>query len=79
MLEGFNEDYVIMEDYELLDRMEKEGVSFKVIQKSIKVSSRKYDSNPYWKVQLVNLKAMRMYRRGVAPKKIKAFYSEALN
>lgn len=78
-LEGFDESHVIMEDYDLLDRIEKEGVSFKVIPKNIKVSARKYLNNSYLKVQLTNLKAMRMYRRGVATSEIKVYYHATLN
>ena len=78
-LSGFNEQYVIMEDYEFLDRMKSANVSFKVIPKSIRVSARKYEKNSYLKVQLANLKAMRMYRNGIEPQGIKDFYQQALD
>lgn len=76
---GFDERYVIMEDYDLLDRLEHKGMSFKVIPKSVKVSARKYLSNSYLKVQMTNLKAMKMYKRGVSPHAIKNFYAQALD
>ncbi len=76
---GFDERYVIMEDYEILDRLKKHQVPFKVIPKSVKVSSRKYDENSYLKVQLTNLKAMRMYKRGEDPKLIREYYCNAIN
>ncbi len=78
-LKGFNEDYVIMEDYELMDRLDVEKVPFTIIPKSVKVSARKYLKNPYFKVQLANFKAMKMYRRGVAPAQIKKYYTHVLN
>ncbi|GAB4245654.1 MAG: TIGR04283 family arsenosugar biosynthesis glycosyltransferase [Ekhidna sp.] len=75
---GFHEDYVIMEDYDMLDRIFKQA-SFKVLPKSVGVSSRKYRNNGYLKVQLANLKAMRMYKKGKAPVDIKNYYRKALN
>lgn len=77
-LGGFNEDYVIMEDYELLDRITP-AYLFKVMPKSVGVSPRKYDKNGYLKVQLANLKAMTMYRKGLNPNLIKQYYQQALS
>lgn len=77
-LGGYNEDFAIMEDYELLDKLLEEK-SFKVIQKNIRVSARKYRANSYLKVQLVNLRAMKMYRRGEPTQKIKDYYLKALS
>ena len=74
---GYNETYVIMEDYELLDKITDD--SFKVIKKDIGVSARKYRKNTYLKVQLANLKAMKMYRRGEDPAAIRAYYQAALD
>lgn len=76
---GFDERFVIMEDYNILDRLAKQNISFKVIPKSIKVSSRKYDENTYLKVQWINFKAMKMYKRGDDPEKIRDYYCQALN
>ncbi len=76
---GFDGRYVIMEDYDLLDRLEEENISFKVLSKSVKVSARKYEANSYLKVQLANLRAMKMYKRGDSPEEIKKFYTRALN
>ena len=76
---GFDERFVIMEDYDILDRLANQNISFKVIPKSVKVSARKYNENSYLKVQMVNLKAMKMYKRGVNPKQIKNYYCQALN
>ncbi|MEP1032327.1 TIGR04283 family arsenosugar biosynthesis glycosyltransferase [Ekhidna sp.] len=78
-INGFDERFVIMEDYDLLDRIESHGISFEVIPKSIKVSARKYELNSYLKVQLANLKAMKMYKKGINPAEIKKFYSSTLN
>jgi rSAM/selenodomain-associated transferase 2 len=72
---GFNEQFVIMEDYELLDRLQE---PLKIIPKSLKVSARKYEKNSYMKVQLTNMKAMKMYRKGVEPASIREFYLSSL-
>lgn len=61
----FREDYKIMEDYEILQRV-KGKYKFKIIPKEVIVSSRKYKLNGYFKVQLANLKVMRMFLNGKA-------------
>ena len=78
-VKGFDDRYVIMEDYDLLDRLDEHNVSFKVIPKDIRVSARKYQTNSYLKVQLANFRAMKMYKRGDSPERIKEFYTKALN
>lgn len=78
-INGFDERFVIMEDYDLLDRIEQKNIAFQIIPKSVKVSARKYEENSYLKVQLANLKAMKMYKKGVSPISIKKFYTTALN
>lgn len=76
-LGGYDERCVIMEDYELLDKLLSEKV-FTVIKKDIRVSARKYKANSYMKVQIANLKAMKMYKRGEPTQKIKEYYLKAL-
>lgn len=76
-LEGFNERFVIMEDYDIIERIKK-NESFTVLKKSVTVSSRKYLKNSYLKVQLANFNAMKMYRKGMDPNKIKAYYERNL-
>lgn len=73
---GFNEEFVIMEDYDLLDRLEE---PLYIIPKSVKVSPRKYEKNSYVKVQLTNMKAMKMYKRGEKPEVIKEYYLKELD
>ena len=77
-LEGFDESYVIMEDYEILDRLDAMNTSFKIIPKSVRVSARKYFKNSYLKVQRANFNAMKMYRSGSSPEQIKKVYNDAL-
>jgi len=72
-LNGFDESYVIMEDFDLIKRSRKVE-KFKIINKSVFVSDRKYKDNTYLKVQLVNLYAFLMFYFGSSPKKIKEMY-----
>ena len=62
-LGGFREDFLIMEDYEIILRA-KEKYRFKIIPKNVIVSARKYQTNSYLTVQLANLKVMRMFLQG---------------
>jgi rSAM/selenodomain-associated transferase 2 len=77
-LGGFDERYSIMEDYDILIRLRK-GHSFKIIQKDILVSARKYESNSWLRVQLANLLAFVMFRFKISPDKIKRAYKKMLN
>lgn len=76
-LNGFDEHFTIMEEYDLLQRASVRHV-FKLIPKSVIVSARKYDHNTYLQVNLANLKAMRMFKRGKDPEEIKQFYFNAI-
>jgi len=75
---GYDESCVIMEEYDFMDRI-RQAHSFKIIPKNILISARKYEKNSYFKVQIANLVAMRMYQRGVAKKDIALKYKSMLN
>lgn len=62
-LNGFRSDYIVMEDYDIVERAEAR-FPFRIIPKSIVVSARKYRRNNYFRVQYANLIVFRMYRRG---------------
>lgn len=70
---GFNEDFCIMEDFEIVRRL-KPKYGFHVIQKDVQVSARKYQANNYWKVNLANYKAFRMFENKINPAIIKEAY-----
>lgn len=74
----YKEDMRIMEDYEFLARIWKAG-RFKLIQKDTIVSARKYDTNSWLRVQLANLKVVRMWRRGASQDEMIDAYRTALN
>ncbi len=74
----YKEDMLIMEDYDFLARIWSVG-SFKLIPKDTIVSARKYDTNSWLRVQLANLKVVRMYRRGASQQAMIDAYRKALN
>jgi len=76
-INGFREDYLIMEDYEILERTEGK-YAFKIIKKNAKVSARKYEKNTYFRVQLANLKIFSMYRKGASQQEMADTYKKLL-
>ncbi len=75
---SFNASMLIMEDYDFLERIWNAG-KFKLIPKATLVSSRKYDENSWLKVQLANLKMVKMYRKGASQEDMIATYKKLLN
>ncbi len=64
-LGGFREDYMIMEDYDLIQKIQSEAM-FRIIPKNATVSARKYDNNSYFRVNFVNLVVFLMYLAGLS-------------
>lgn len=77
-LNGFDERFVIMEDYDIIKRIQQKG-NFRIIPKCITVSSRKYDTNSWFTVQLANFTAFMMYFLKRSPEQIASFYKKMLN
>lgn len=77
-LGGFREDFNIMEDYDLIQKIQKNS-SFKIMQKDAIVSSRKYDENGYFRVQIANLTVFMMYFAGASQDKMVRTYKNMLN
>lgn len=63
-LGGFREDFMIMEEYDLIQKIQREA-AFKIIPKDVIVSARKYDKNRYLQVNFANLVVFMMYFAGV--------------
>lgn len=74
----FNERFVIMEDYDLIQRIQRK-FKFKIIPKDILVSDRKYHNNSWLRVQLANLTIFVMYLLGVSPNKMARSYKKLLD
>lgn len=76
-LNGFDEKYVIMEDFDFVKRAIKKA-RFKKIPKSTLISTRKYNNNSFLRVSVANFIVFSMYRLGVAPRVLKSTYKKLL-
>lgn len=74
---GYKDEMVIMEDYDYIARLWKQGI-FKLIPKATIISARKYEENSWLTVQLANLKVVRMYKKGASQVAMIAKYKELL-
>lgn len=77
-LNGFDEKYVIMEEYDLLRRASSLDYKYHLMNGEVLVSDRKYDRNSWWRVNWANTVAMFMFKMQVDPAKIKKTYSKIL-
>jgi len=75
---GYNDDQVIMEEYELMNRARKTA-RFRIIPKNVVVSARKYEKNSYLRVMFANSTVFMMYRFGASPRKLQRTYHKLLN
>ena len=75
---GFKEDMRIMEEFEFCQRARQVG-KYKIIQKSVLVSARKYDTNSWLRVQLANSKVVRMYKKGASQQDMLDTYKRMLS
>lgn len=76
-LQGYREDYQIMEDFEFILRVRK-VYPFKIIPKDMLVSARKYDENSYLRVQIANLIVFNMFRLGYSQDAMVRMYRRLL-
>ncbi len=77
-LGGFDEHYVIMEDFDIIRRIRRVA-RFAIIPKDVLVSARKYETNSWLRVQLANLTAFSMFFLRMAPTRIARTYKAMLN
>ncbi len=75
---GYDEKYVMMEEYDLLRKMNKLG-KFCLMEGSVKVSARKYDKNSYFRVLFSNILVFSLFKMNVSPVKLKKIYNTLLN
>lgn len=79
LLGGYREEFVIMEEYDLLRRAKGQDFRFKILPGDILVSARKYEGNSYLKVQFANLVVFNMFRLGYEPKRILKTYRRLID
>jgi rSAM/selenodomain-associated transferase 2 len=77
-LGGFDERYVIMEDFEIIRRIRRIA-RFWIVPKDVHVSARKYDANSWLRVQLANLTAFSLFFLKVSPTRIARTYKAMLS
>lgn len=75
--DGYREDYMIMEEYEFMQRVRKKH-RFKIMPGATLISARKYEENSYFRVQLANLIVFNMYRLGFSQQRLAQTYCRLL-
>lgn len=77
-LGGFNDNQVLMEDFEFFSRMKKAKIPYRIVQNDLVVSARKYQNNSYLRVNLSNLALLVLFRLGCQPKKLHRLHENLL-
>ncbi|MHB0755651.1 TIGR04283 family arsenosugar biosynthesis glycosyltransferase [Polaribacter sp. M15] len=77
-LKGYNENFCIMEDFEMMDRIRKQKIPFAIIPSKATVSARKYETNSWLKVNVINGYVFLKYKLGVHPIKLRKTYKTLL-
>lgn len=74
----FNEEQVLMEDFEFFSRMKKQNVPYTIIKNDLVVSARKYESNSYLRVNLSNLLLVLLFKLGYPSDKLKSLHNKLI-
>lgn len=77
-LGGFDENQVLMEDFEFFKRMKTKKISYQIVKNDLIVSSRKYSNNSYLRVNLTNFLLVLLFKSGYKPKKLKRLHNRLL-
>jgi rSAM/selenodomain-associated transferase 2 len=67
-LGGFNEEMMLMEEYEFCTRARARG-KYKIMTGAALISARKFEKNTWLRVQMANYKVVQLYKKG-APSQI---------
>ncbi|MBA3664676.1 MAG: TIGR04283 family arsenosugar biosynthesis glycosyltransferase [Bacteroidetes bacterium] len=76
-MKGFNENYMIMEDFEFARRIKKK-CALTILPGEVTVSARKYETNSYLKVNASNILMFTLFSFGVSPNKLSKIYKRLL-
>ena len=77
-LGSFNEEQVLMEDFEFFQRMKKQKVPYTIIKNDLVVSARKYECNSYLRVNLSNLLLVLLFKLGYPGDKLKTLHNKLI-
>ncbi len=76
---GYDERFVIMEEYDFLRRAKKQGLGFYIMPANGIVSARKYQGRSWLRVQLANLIVFNAWQWNLAqPEQLKVLYRKIL-
>ncbi len=74
----FNQDLLLMEDFDFFKRMKREQVSYTIVKSNLVVSARKYESNSYLRVNLSNLLLVILFKLGYPSTKLKSIHDRLI-
>lgn len=77
-LDGYDEQYVIMEEYDFIRRARKKYL-MTTLPYTATVSARKYQQNSWLRVQFANWLVFNLFRVGLEPIQLKKIYKQILN
>ena len=77
-LSGYDEKLTIMEDYDMVNRLQSHG-KFKILKQRVLTSPRKYDVNGVIRLQWIFACIQFMHRTGKSQKKMIEFYKRHVN
>jgi rSAM/selenodomain-associated transferase 2 len=72
---GFREDYIVMEDQEIISRIKSKG-KFQVLRKRVTTSARKYHANGIFRLQFIYFYIYALYRLGYPQSELVTRYRE---
>ncbi|MEJ7780151.1 MAG: TIGR04283 family arsenosugar biosynthesis glycosyltransferase [Daejeonella sp.] len=75
---GFDTRMNIMEEFEFCARARKYG-KYRIINKPVLISARKYDNNGWLQVQRANYTVVKMYQKGASPESMMNKYKDMLD
>jgi rSAM/selenodomain-associated transferase 2 len=78
-LGGYKNEYVIMEEYDLIQRIRHAKIPFVILPKNVLISARKYETNAWLRVQFANFAVFNMYRLGFAQSTLAKIYKQLLD
>ncbi|MFK5973007.1 MAG: glycosyltransferase, partial [Flavobacteriaceae bacterium] len=77
-LGSFDEEQVVMEDFEFFKRMKKNKIRYKIIKNDLIVSARKYQYNSYIRVNFSNLLLVFLFKLGYPSAKLKTLHDRLI-
>lgn len=77
-LGGFDEEQVLMEDFEFFKRMKENNVRYTIIQNDLIVSARKYKNNSYLRINLTNFLLVILFKLGYPASKLKILHDRLI-